>query len=133
MKIRNLTDKMQGLRVRELPGGEGYTIFIEAKGETVLQGAIVSERDEVKFDKGIFEYVGVERSAPKIEESIESEEVELITEDLEEESVEEESQVESLPEESTAGDGKFICEECGAEFASTRGLNSHMNRVHSGE
>ena len=53
-----------------------------------------------------------------------------VEEKITEEVAEEESPVE---DETPKATGKFICEECKTEFASARGLTSHMKRVHGVE
>lgn len=137
MKIRNLTSETQGLRLVYLDGNEGFTIYIEPKGISDVQGAYIA--DKSKFDKGILEIVSPEKTS-KASEAYKSEEelndeapAETLVEDSAneaEELVSEEGK-DSPKIESTTAPEKFICKECGAEFASERGLNTHMNRVHA--
>lgn len=119
MKVINLTPTTQEFRMVEIVGGQGYTISIEAKGSTEIPAGFIVEHD--KLDKKKFSVI--EDGAPQVEE--------VVIAPVEDVTPEEEAapQVEEIP----VNEDKFICEICKAEFASARGLSSHMNRAHSDE
>lgn len=135
MLIKNLTSKKQKLEVRELTGERReYEIFIEPAGSTELENLIIinPERYAGIFDTG--DCIHMEKSPvinevdPVEEEKSDDDSVEK-SDTTPEESVEEPQESE---ESSTAEEvSDCICDICGAEFASARGLSSHKNRVHA--
>lgn len=119
MLIKNLTDQVQELHVRELRGSDRvFSVYIQPQGVTDLDRLFVIV-DKEKVGK-VVEVVGV--PIPKDEPK----EVEAPKEESRENEV--------PPEESPKPEillDKFICDECGAEFASARGLNNHKNKAHT--
>jgi len=115
MKIKNLTPVVQQVKIVEIIGGREFTIYIEGNGCTELQGFYLSDTNKLR---GIIEVVGTSpftHSEEFISEDDFSSEEEL---DLSEDSPEEE---EVTPDEDDPSSvDKFICEICGAEFASAR-------------
>ena len=119
MLIKNLTDQVQELHVRELRGSDRvFSVYIQPQGVTDLDRLFVIV-DKEQVGK-VVEVVGV--PIPKDEPAkIESSEVD---------SKEMDTPSEKSPEPEILLD-KFICDECGAEFASARGLNNHKNKAHT--
>lgn len=139
MKVKNLTSKIQEQKIITLVGGREISIYIEPNSTTEIIGAYIL--DKSKFDEGILEFVDEEVKSTKsklpekkIEEKIDEGKLEKTPdgdtppEDPDDGDDEDEDETTNEP---TVADEKFICPECGAEFASERGLNSHMSRVHS--
>lgn len=127
MVIKNLTPKLQPVEVDELVGGRGYTLYVEGHGVTEIEGAYIPN---MKKYEGIFEVLD-KSITPNAEYSPEFvEEIKENEEKNEEDGVSPEEEKKSEPE---VAEDKFVCEYCGAEFASARGLNSHKNRVHPEE
>lgn len=114
MKIKNITSKRQELRIVEFDGGREFTIYLEGFGETEIQGAYIP---------------GIENLSHVVKILSDSPHKVLPTPIQEEQMTPEESHEESV----TIIEDKFICDICGAEFASARGLNSHKNRAHAAE
>ena len=137
MKVKNLTAKTQQLSVLEIVGGREYCIYVEGKGIADLCGCYVPDMNKYS---GVFELI---KEVNTLSPAVESHEVETPddTKDTNEDEVktpdETDPQDESVetptPKEPEVIDSKFICSVCGQEFASARGLNSHMSRAHSNE
>lgn len=142
MIIKNLTSKLQELEVEEIIGtNRSYKVYLEPYGSTELEGVVLLHKESLK---GIID-IGVNAlfSAPvdtkelsqippveSPEESGEEEEEDpQLSESLDNESGEEEEEGSQVPQ----NEDKFICDVCGAEFASARGLTSHKNRAHTEE
>lgn len=125
MFAKNLTSKVQEVRVQEFgtPIRE-YCIYLEPNGCTELVGLLVTNKKELKglvdFEKKVVS------EEPRI--SVDVHPV-IIKEEIAEASTEgaaDSTEAEVL-------ESKFICDECGAEFASSRGLASHKARVHENQ
>lgn len=117
MIIKNLTSEKLEISARDIFTRHEYTFYVDPEGHTVREGIVLLRKEELA---GKIEVDGSSispKKLPILQESIEEEET---PEDSEEDGGEE-----------SPDDGKFICSECGAEFASARGLASHNNRVHS--
>lgn len=134
MVLENLTKKVQEIVVHEIVGDREYSLYIQPAGVVELDKSLVV----VGLDslKGKVEKYNSRRTTvhqvekEPVKEPFEDEETlgaEEGKESEDEESVEEES------EEPTTLPSAFICEICKAEFASERGLNSHMARTHNKE
>lgn len=126
MIIKNLTSKLQPLKVKELAGGREFTLYVEGHGEVEIERGYIP----ISISNKVFEILNT-TSAPIFDK--EPEYQEIIEENKEVESDEiiiDEEEEKPVPKEV---DDKFICDICGAEFASARGLNSHKNRAHSEE
>lgn len=132
MIIRNLTSKLQPIKLEELVGGRELTLYVEGHGVTDITGAYIPR---VENYLGIFEIEdNVSALFARSSESKENrEELENREESIEENEHEEENKEDIESKEPEVIENKFICDICKAEFASARGLNSHKNRVHSGE
>lgn len=114
MKIRNLTDHVQEIKVRELRGDHReFSVYIQPNGITDLDRLFVII-DKEKVGK-LIEVVGV--TVP-VEESVHVEKTPAPNEET------------ADPVESEEDPTRFICKECGSEFASARGLSTHMNKAH---
>jgi len=125
MKIKNLTPNVQKMVVREIVGEKRlYDIYVVPFGTTDLDRMIIVEPNDIT---GIFEIEGapvVQRvSAPTVETP----------------PAVDNADPDATPDEPTpdvedtaplAGE-TFICDICGAEFGSARGLASHKNRSHN--
>lgn len=138
MKIKNLTPKMRGVRVVELVGGKAFTVYIQGNRSMDIPGVYIPD---TKAYEGIIEVDNPFNSTPvEIEETQVGEEEttgeEVITSEDEvvQESTEKGEDDTPAGEDSQSAEtltDKFICQECGAEFASERSLKSHISRVHS--
>lgn len=131
MKVRNLTPEVQELKIVEIAGGREFTIYVEGNSCTDIVEACI--QDTSKIGK-VFEIVGLPifDSTKSIEEPEipqTPEEITPVEEIKEPEKEVIESESEDSAEPSIASE-KFICDICGAEFASARGLNSHKSRSH---
>lgn len=127
MIVKNLTSKLQELKVEELAGGRGFSIYVEGHSSTELTDVYIPDTQAIK---GIFEVVsGIETpQVDKKEEEGPADDLEgTKKDDLNDDSEENESS------ETPVAEDVFICDICGAEFASARGLASHKNRVHLDE
>lgn len=118
MKIKNLTPDTQKLVVKEIVGEKReYDIYVSPHGVTDIERMTIKEPKDLS---GIFEVEGV------IIPIIEKESPVIINEESN-----------PLEEEESTGDAgvstgeTHICDICGAEFGSARGLASHKNRAHS--
>lgn len=112
MNIKNLTSDTQKIIMQELVGDRRcYDIFVAPYGTTDLgrEGIILN----LESLEGSIEVMGI----PKAKEEIKAPESPAAEETVE------------TPKKEEVTD-KFICEECGAEFASARGLASHKNKTH---
>ena len=132
MIIRNLTSELQPIKLEELVGGRELTLYVEGHGVTDITGAYIPH---IENYLGIFEIEdNVSALFARSSESTENrEELENHEESIEENELEEENKDGIESKEPEVIEDKFICDICKAEFASARGLNSHKNRVHSGE
>lgn len=120
MKVTNLTDKVQEILVKEYVGGE-YTIYLEPHGSTDVEGGYVVEDEGTKG-------ISVEKKTPVVPQTpkeVPIESPKVIPETPAEVEPEEEE------EELGSTSDQYVCEECGAEFASARGLASHKSKAHS--
>ena len=128
MVIKNLTSKVQPIKLEELVGGREFTLYVEGHGVTDVVGAYIPR---VEKYNGIFE-IGCKcpsintHDTPHIEEEVKED-------NAENDSNSEEPEEEKKDKEPEVAEDKFVCDICKAEFASARGLASHKNRVHSGE
>lgn len=114
MKIKNLTSKLKELGVVEMVGGRSYNIYLEPFSETELEGLLPADVNDPEISIESPHRVEKKVEIPQIEEIIVEDSKEAQTEDIEQE---------IIPE-------KFICDECGAEYASARGLATHKNKSH---
>lgn len=119
MLIKNLTDKMQAINVETLGyDRKGYTIYIQPHGVSDVSDVLIIDKENIGK---VIEIVGIEKSHEP-EKTPEVKEPQI----LEEKSVEEESP--KSPEYSNPDE--FICDICGAEFASARSLSAHKHKAH---
>lgn len=125
MKIKNKTSVPQDLHLRDR--NLFYLVTIPAGAtQEISPTCDISNLDELlRYDKVVIvdkenphSIVITKEETPDISEKI-------IQVDTDEGSVE---VTEDIP---TTAEDKFICSICGAEFASNRGLTSHMKRVHA--
>lgn len=132
MIIRNLTSELQPIKIEELVGGRELTLYVEGHGVTDITGAYIPH---IENYLGIFEIEdNVSALFARSTENAENREALDNHEDnIEEDEHEEENKEDIKSKEPEVIEDKFICDICKAEFASARGLNSHKNRVHSGE
>ena len=120
MLITNLSEKTQKLVVSYFTTPlETYDVFIEGYGSTDIDDKLVIRNlNELKDIMTSRVYVVAEEPVEEEPEEVEVQVVEDGVGESEEESVE-------------VIEDKFICDICGAEFGSERGLNTHKHRVHS--
>lgn len=130
MRIKNLSSTSQELTMIEIVGGQGIPISIEAKGSTEIPTGFY-----VDFDKLDKRFLAVEgHPSPKNLRIPEDLDLKVTTEEASQEVVPPDEVIAPEDDETAPVIGdKFICEICKAEFASARGLNSHLTRAHSGE
>ena len=127
MKIKNLTPKTVELTTYELTGGREFKIYLAGHGNTDLVNLYIPDLESLR---GVIEVEGYHpvKETPTVVETTPIEEtMQAIEEIVEEETQTPEPQKEAHETEKS----EFICDICGAEFASIRGLTSHKNRVHS--
>lgn len=131
MIAKNLTSEVKGIKLRSIPDGTDYDIYLQPHGTTHLERVIILNKKQLE---GLVDFG--EDKAPVIDTTnpvvvnIESQE-EPITEEKVEEELEDttdEEQEESAPE---VLPDAFICDVCGSEFSSSRSLASHKTRAHS--
>ena len=127
MVIKNLTSENQMIKVRDIVTRDEYTLILHPYGTTTRDKVAVVGGEKLEGIIEIGGYSQKDTSAPVIIEESISEDADIEMTPSAEDPMEEPQ--ESLTEEILQD--KFICEECGAEFGSARGLASHMNRVHS--
>lgn len=121
MILKNLTSMYQSVTVEDTRRRQIASIGIAPFGEFILpEGMKVLDQFSLSGRVSL----GEGGASPVIlHES--HEEVQEAPEIMREETVEVAEPVAEIAEDN------FICEICGAEFASARGLNSHKNRAHS--
>lgn len=127
MLIKNLTNKQQSFDVKEITGeNKVYTIYVTPYGSTEVDRVLLVNPMQYA---GILEIDGKPivhketiqipiNSLPKVENKLE-------------ESIEVEEDTPVV--ETTVAEDSFICDICGAEFASARGLAAHKNKSHTNE
>lgn len=121
MIIQNLTNEVVELRVRYFSMDHmELTQYLQPYAKVKFDKAVILNLPEV------ITKVKVGDVATPQEVVVEVAETPVATEPEDVQEVQEE-----VPETTEVVEDKFICEECGAEFASARGLSSHMNRVHN--
>lgn len=117
MIIKNPTPEIQEIVVREIVGTRSeYTFYINPYGSLDLESNFLLVKEKTK---GFIEVVEETKNTviPPVPTPVD--------EDLTAEETDP-----TVPTEVEIVD-KFICEKCGAEFASARGLTSHMNKLHA--
>lgn len=131
MKIKNLTNKQQAVTVRDLTGDRReYVVYLTPYGATDIDLVNILHPERYA---GILEINGIavkrageveEIDTPEEPKSKEVEEINTLKSLIEESKKVEESTPEISKD-------TFVCDICGAEFASARGLNAHKNKAHS--
>ena len=121
MIINNLTPQTLRVRLKEISGDKNeYDIFIQPHGSTEVSQVTVVNADPRLLAITSDPYqVPIPNTSSPVKDAIEEEPEKPV-----EEVVEEKTPVE---------DSKFICDICGAEFASSRGLARHKSSSHSEE
>lgn len=128
MIVKNLTSKVQVINVQEFGNaGREYSIYLEPNGYTELIGVFTTNKKDLK---GLVEFETFAKPEGVVESPVPQEVTTEVTEDPVEETGVTEDSTEETAEQVEVLDSKFICDECGAEFASSRGLASHKARVH---
>lgn len=134
MKVKNLTSKIQALKVIDLTGGREFTIYIKERSCSDITGMYIADKSQLahKFEIISDDNISSQEIEPEdslsevlpLEDSEESSDVEdnVVEEDNDKEEIKD-----SIPESLSS---KFLCDICGAEFASDRGLSSHKSRAH---
>lgn len=140
MKVYNKTNQIQTISVYDRNTRKPYEIYVcsnsttEIFNDMVVKGDIDRDKFLLLSDEGIpiEETPRVFKELTQVEDICEDAEVVDIDETLID-TVSEESNIEEEVEEdsSKAESSSFICEICGAEFASSRGLSTHMKKSHS--
>lgn len=126
MIIKNLTNEPQKIQLEELTGeGRIYDTYLQPLSSTTVEGPFVVV--DLPGLKGIVEVDGQEIATSEVE----------VPQLEEEDNLEEEENLEEVNEENVEvvedhEEEKFLCDICGAEFASARGLASHRSRAHEG-
>lgn len=121
MIIKNLTKKTQKLWIKNIFTGDTAEVDVLATEPRELGRAFIPDKSMMKDFDQRFEMVGYPR-----QQIVEKEQVivqESIQEEIMDPPVEETQEPETL-------ESKFICDICGEEFASARGLTAHKNRSH---
>lgn len=131
MKIKNLTPDVQKLVVKEITGEKKrYDIYVVPHGTTDIDRMVIIEPADLS---GIFEIVG--SCTPIIVSSEVKATPDEVTppgvDDQDHDEVDNPPVVETPPAQEQETGDTFICDICGAEFGSARGLASHKNRTHS--
>lgn len=130
MVIRNLTPKVQSLRVEEYVGGREFTIYVEGNSTTDIEGMFILANQKIQ---GIFEVEGCDsfHTIPEAVENIPNDVEETILPGDDEPTTSSGEEEVITPNDVEESSESFICDVCGAEFASVRGLTTHKNRSHS--
>ena len=130
MKVTNLTEEVQKLSVRSLIGDrESFDIFVQPKGTTDLPQKLIFDASKYK---GIFKFEGDAIPVAKKSSSTEKKEEDAVEEKVEEKK--EEAPVKEVKEEAPAEEAPksaYVCDICGAEFGSAKGLKAHKNKAHA--
>lgn len=151
MKIYNKTNQIQELLVNDRCAHSQYLIYVNAKGTTSLDAHIFAPSLPKLVSAGIFqildekvcnckEHCKIETSTEEVNTE-ENPEVDSVDSgenmDISEETnpTEENNEVvdSPIPEEKSEVNEevtKFICDVCGGEFASSRGLTRHKSMAH---
>lgn len=125
MIIKNLTSNTQEIKLRAIVGDDReYSIYIKPNSMTDIDRVVILNKKAlgglVEIDGVVEEVVATEvvesqgQQDTGVSESIEIKETEVKEEQKE-----------------TPVDDKFVCDICGAEFASARALSAHRNKTHS--
>lgn len=124
MKVKNLTDRIQSLWIKNpREGGRSLSVEVRPHDTRDISDYYPDKSMMPDFDKN-FEIVGSTKNIPSIKVE------ETITEIQEDTTGDTQIPDEEKFSNPTVLEDKFICEICGAEFASARGLSSHKNRTH---
>lgn len=159
MVIYNKTKQIQELRVQDFYTKRAYSIYVGAESSVELAPGLSTIGLDALVSRGIFSILGREKTPvvpqdlPEIKkdaevpadseskesedsESEESEDTTLVEDEIPEGDSEEsdedsvgDSDEEDLGEEEESSE--FICDICGGEFASSRGLANHKSRAHN--
>lgn len=129
MKVRNLTSRVQALPIVEIVGGRKYDIYVEGNGSVELCECYVPDIEKFKNVFELVRDVDLKTVELKIDEAtqVSNEDDNLSSDDN---MLSDDTNDAKDPE---VLESKFICDICGAEFGSARGLNTHKNRVHLDE
>lgn len=123
MKVRNLTSIVQALPIVEIVGGRKYDIYVEGNGSVELCECYVPNIEKFKNVFELVRDVDLKTVELKIDEAtqVSNEDDNMLSDDTND------------AKDPEVLESKFICDICGAEFGSARGLNTHKNRVHLDE
>lgn len=135
----NNTDTIQSVRIRDRYGSY-YTIFIESKGFTDLEPYQITKdiTDKITLGKlvNLDEAKIIGRNIPSNEKSsvvidtIKIEELQTsISEETETDTIEDETESYSVSSDVDTSE-VHVCEICGNEYASKKGLEMHKSRSH---
>lgn len=119
MIIKNPTPEIQEIVVREIVGTRSeYTFYINPYGSLDLDSNFLLVKEKTKGSIEVVEepkktVIPPVPTPTPVDEDLTAEETDPTVS----------TEVEIVD--------KFICEKCGAEFASARGLTSHMNKLHA--
>lgn len=147
MKIYNKTNQIQELRVFDRNTKIQYSVYICAKSSTELECNISTPDLPRLVEAGILEILGgspitdspkvpetseeISETEDSVEETLEiSEDGDVIETEESSEVVEEISETEDGVNEEPKQSEKFICDICGGEFGSARGLSNHKKKAH---
>lgn len=128
MKLFNNTNKIQEVKVSDRYG-KYYSVFIEANRSADFEEYQITRDVVSKINSGILTNLDNPTTPPTmvIEPILVQEQPPVIEDAPAEEKSEDKKPEETAPSETT---GTHICEICGSEYASERGLAMHMSRSH---
>lgn len=134
MRVKNLTSSLLKLKVEEMtPEHREYIVYIEPDSSTDLERLKLLDKESL-YGKVEIDGVKLGATVDTSDESSDQVDDEEVSEDKEDESSDQEYTTTDSDNPTEEIDNKvdtYVCDQCGAEFASARGLSSHMNRVHS--
>lgn len=125
MILKNLTSTLKEFEVRDITSSQIFKCYLQPHGTVEIERMILVNPDALEGIEIVGQIIRAPRT-PVVEEL-------TISEDTPSDVAPSEEGETKDPEEPTPSmnEDKFICDECGAEFASAKGLTAHKSRSHN--